>query len=65
MGPHVCSANTGIPETLIALTANAMSGDRERCTAAGCDDYAAKPINRVKLVEAIRKQLTSTESQAL
>jgi PAS domain S-box-containing protein len=55
----------GYSGAIIALTANAMSGDRERCIAAGCDDYAAKPINRVKLVEAIRKQLTSTESPAL
>lgn len=55
----------GYPGSVIALTANAMSGDREKCIAAGCDDYAAKPINRAKLLEAIRKQLTPTKSPAL
>jgi two-component system, cell cycle response regulator DivK len=42
---------THIP--IIALTANSMYGDRERCYSAGCDGYIAKPIARLELRNAI------------
>lgn len=47
---------------VIALTANAMKGDREVCLEAGMNDYVTKPINPRLLEAAIRKHLPRTES---
>jgi signal transduction histidine kinase/DNA-binding response OmpR family regulator len=52
--------NPGIP--VIAMTANAMQGDRELCLKAGMDDFIAKPIDRVQMFEVIDRVLASREA---
>ena len=42
---------------VIALSAHAMPGDREKALEAGCDDYAAKPVNLPSLLAKIRALL--------
>jgi two-component system sensor histidine kinase/response regulator len=44
---------TGLHQLIIAMTAHALTGDRERCLAAGMDGYVSKPIRHEDLLEAI------------
>lgn len=54
------------PETrsipVIALTAHAMSGDRERCIEAGCDDFDTKPVEITRLVGKIEALLQRSKA---
>ena len=53
----------GIKTPVIAVTANALKGDRDLCIQAGCDDYLSKPVDKDRLAEVIARYLPAGQTR--
>lgn len=52
----------GIQIPIVAVTAHAMTGDREKCLGAGCDDYISKPFTRENLIAVVSEHLLRAQA---
>jgi PAS domain S-box-containing protein len=57
---HIRAAESGSRVPIIAMTAAAVEGERERCVAAGMDDFLTKPVDPTRLAEALERWLTDS-----
>jgi two-component system, sensor histidine kinase and response regulator len=57
---RILEATTGAHMPIVAMTARAMKGDRERCLEAGMDDYLSKPIQGKLVMDVIRRALSQS-----
>jgi len=63
--PTTSSKHTSARIPIVAMTANAMSGDREKCLDVGMDDYVTKPIKREIVFEMVDKWVLRDEAKHL
>jgi len=54
---------SGYLRPIVALTSHSMSGERQRCLEAGCDEYMTKPIDRLTLIQVLSRFLPRSEAE--